>query len=124
LLLLQHGADIDARSDAGATSAHAIASWGNLPLAAALADEGWLAAADLALLDNAGETALQIAQRKLDEDRSDGNRRIVCELLRDNATLWTHEARPVVHRWLSHSLLIPDLVHVVLTFVDGKERGQ
>jgi ankyrin repeat protein len=124
LLLLQRGADIDARTDDGTTCAHAIASKGNLPLAEALADAGWLAAADLTLINNASETALQIAQRKLAANSADGNRQVICDLLRDNAALWTTKARPLVHRWLSHSLLIPDLAHVVLSFVDGKERGQ
>jgi hypothetical protein len=101
-----------------------MAMGGNLPLAAALADGGWLVAADLTLLNNDGETALQIAQRKLTADLSDGNKRIICDLLRDHAALWTNVARPLIHQWLSHSLLIPELAHVVLSFVDGKERGQ
>jgi hypothetical protein len=124
LLLLEHGVDMDARHDNGTICAHAIAMGGNLPLAEALADAGWLAAADLTLLNNASETALQIAQRKLAENPNEGSRRMIYDLLRDHATLWANEARPVVHRWLSHSLLIPDLAYVVLSFVDGKDRGQ
>jgi hypothetical protein len=124
LLLLQQGADIDARSDDGTTCAHAIASKGNLPAAEALADAGWFAAADLTLLNNKGETALQIAQRKLAEHPDEEHRQVIYDLLRDHAALWTEEARPLIHQWLSHSLLIPDLAHVVLSFVDGKERSQ
>jgi ankyrin repeat protein len=124
LLLLRRGADIDARSDIGTTCAHAIASGGNHPLASALADGGWLAAADLTLLNNTGETALQIAQRKRDVNPLDANCQVICDLLRDHAALWPNVARPLVRQWLSHSLLIPDLAHVVLSFVDGKERNQ
>jgi ankyrin repeat protein len=124
LLLLQHGADIDARMEDGTTCAHVIAAKGNRGLAATLADAGWLAAADLTLLNNKGETALQIAQRMLASNPHEGNRQMVCDVLRDNAALWTNVGRPLVHQWLSHSLLIPDLAHVVLSFVDGKERSQ
>jgi hypothetical protein len=124
LLLLARGADIDARSDNGTTCAHAIAIGCNLPLAEALTDAGWLAAADLTLRNKAGETALQVAQRMLAEHPNEEHRQVICDLLRDHAALWTNEARPLIHQWLSHSLLIPDLAHVVLSFVDGKERGQ
>jgi hypothetical protein len=74
LLLLQHGAGINARSDDGTTCAHAIAMGGNHPLAMALAEAGWLAAADLTLLDNNGETALQVAQRMLVANPDEGGR--------------------------------------------------
>jgi hypothetical protein len=57
-------------------------------------------------------------------DPSDADKAIICDLLRDHSTLWVTHARPLMHRWLSHSLLIPDLAHMVLSFVDGKERGQ
>jgi ankyrin repeat protein len=124
LLLLRRGADIDARMDDGTTCAHAIASEGNAHLAAALADGGWLAAADLTLLNNAGETALQVAQRELAFTFDDGDRQLIHDSLRDHAMLWTAKARPLIHRWLSHSLFIPDLAHMVLSFVDSKERGQ
>jgi hypothetical protein len=126
LLLLKHGADIDVRMNDGTTGAHAIAINGNHPLAEALADAGWLAAADLTLLDNDGDTALQVAQHNLAVDSASDKegRQVICDLLRDNAALWTNVARPLIHQWLSHSLLIPDLAHVVLSLVDGKERGQ
>jgi hypothetical protein len=124
LLLLQRGADIDARTDIGTTCAHAIAIMGNHHLASALADAGWLAAADLTLLNNKGETALQVARGMLSISPDEGKRQMICDLLRDHAALWTAKARPLIHRWLSHSLLIPDLAHVVLSFVDGRERGQ
>jgi hypothetical protein len=76
------------------------------------------------LLNNEGETPLQTAQRQLAADSANGKRRVTCDLLRAATALWAEEVRPLIHRWLSHSLLIPDLAHVVLSFVDGKERGQ
>jgi hypothetical protein len=124
LLLLQRDANIDACNSAGTTSAHAIAVMGNLTLAVALEGAGWLVAADLTMLDNNGETALQVAQRMLAENPDEEHRQMICHLLRDHAALWTNVARPLIHQWLSHSLLIPDLAHEVLSFVDGKERGQ
>jgi hypothetical protein len=48
---------------------------------------------------------------------------LLCNLLREHAALWTEEARPLIHRWLSDSRLIPDVASMVLSFVDGKERG-
>jgi ankyrin repeat protein len=123
LMLLQRGADIDARSNDGTTCAHAIARSGNAALAEALADAGWLAAADLTLLSHRGETALQMAQRRL-KTEGGANRRTVRNLLIQQPAIWKTQVRPLVHQCLSHSFLIPDLAHMVLSFVDGKERGQ
>jgi hypothetical protein len=65
-----------------------------------------------------------VAEQNLRDERKDEGCRIICDLLRDHAVRWINETRPLLHRLLSHSLLIPDLAHIVLSFVDGRERGQ
>jgi ankyrin repeat protein len=123
LLLLNRGADIDARDDEGMTAMHCLADDAQVEVCKGLADAGWLAAADLTLLNNKGETALQIAQRKLAENATNGDKRSICNMLHAHALLWKTEARPVVFRWLSHSLMLPDLANIVLSFMDGRERA-
>jgi hypothetical protein len=124
LLLLMHGADIDARDEAGKTAVHWLVEGAHLDMLEGLVDAGWLLVADLTQRNNAGETPLQVAQRQHGAQPMDVQRLVICDLLHVTEKLWTAKARPLVHRWLSHSLLIPDLAHVVLSFVDGKERGQ
>jgi hypothetical protein len=126
LMLLNRDADIDAQDGRGKTVLHWLAQRAHIEALKELADAGWLTAANLTLLNNAGETALETARRELNADDSVDvvQRRVICDLLREQATLWTEEARPLIHLLLSHSLRIPDLAHMVLSFVDGKERGQ
>jgi hypothetical protein len=124
LLLLSRGADIDARDDDGTTPAHAIAMKGNAPLAAALADAGWLTVADLTVLNNKSQTALQVAQEQLQANPGNLDRRVVQDLLGQHAALWKEQARPLIHRCLSQAWLLSDLADIVLSFVDGQERGQ
>jgi ankyrin repeat protein len=127
LMLLNRAADIDAQDGSGNTVIHWLVAGAEIAVLKELADAGWLTAANLTLLNNAGETALETARRELrvDDDRVDVvKRRVICDLLREQATLRTEEARPLIHLLLSHSLRIPDLAHMVLSFVDGKERGQ
>jgi len=64
LLLLEHGADIDARSTDGFTAVHWLAFLGKLRVLKALAARGCLTAAVLTLRNNEGKTALQIAQEQ------------------------------------------------------------
>jgi hypothetical protein len=119
-----HGADIDARDDAGKTVVHWLVEGAHLCTLEGLVDAGWLLVADLSLLSNAGETPLQVAQRQHGAQPTDVKRRVICDLLRATQMMWTAKARPLLHQWLSHSLLIPDMASIVLSFVDGKERGQ
>jgi len=123
LLLLKHGADIDARGSDGYTAAHYLAELGHRAVLLGLADGGWLLTADLTLLSNAGESALQVAQRKLTEQPEDSSRREIVELLREQAALWQSQARPLLHSLLSHSLLLPDLADIVLSYIDGQKRS-
>jgi ankyrin repeat protein len=97
-LLLERGANIDAQDDTGKTALHWLAWHTHFGILQKLADAGWLAAADLTLLDNAGETPLQIAQRWLRAVPSDVKRRSACDLLREHEALWTNMARPSIHR--------------------------
>jgi hypothetical protein len=127
VLLLQRGADIDAHDNRGDTVVHALAgssSFDALSALAVQAEAGWLLAADLSLRNTAGDTPLQIAQRQLAGYPCELKRQVTCDLLDEHASLWTARARPLLHQWLSYSLLIPDVASIVLSFVDGKERGQ
>jgi hypothetical protein len=122
LLLLQRGADIDARDDFGRNVVHWLAGFSYFDGLSAFAEEGWLLSADLALRDNEGETALQIAQGLLAGYTNELKREVTCELLRATEKLWKEEARPLIQCWLSHSLLIPDVASIVLSYVDGERR--
>jgi len=124
LLLLHRGADIDARSDFnGFTLLHSLAERKEAAMLKQLAEEGWLVVADHSVRNEAGETALELAQWKLAEQPHDFDRREICDVLRAQAALWQTKARPLLHRVLSHSLLIPDLADIVLDYMDGKEHG-
>jgi len=122
LLLLERGADIDAANSLGTTFAHCLAADGALTLLTQFVETGWLLAADLTQRNKEGETALQIAQRRLEKEPNSPERREVCEWLRVTASLWQSKARPLLHGWLADALL-PDLAYVVLSFVDGLERS-
>jgi hypothetical protein len=124
LLLPSCGADIDARDDEGWTAVHWMAVHGHYLMCKALADAGWIMMADLTLVTPGGETPLQIAQRKLGSDDTSPDRRGICSLLREHARLWKEEVRPLLHQWLSHSLLLPDVADIVLSYVDGKKKSK
>jgi hypothetical protein len=91
-----------------------------LLLLRALTQNGWLDKATLELTNNDGRTALQLAQAA---QWGDLRRREVCDLLRVGQQV-VELARPLKFKLLTEVLLIDDLAHSVMSFVDGKERGQ
>jgi len=123
LLLLERGADIDAVDENGWTSVHWMAHNGMVALMSELTGNGWLLVADLTLRNSAGATALENAQHELVAHPVKARVSACCDLLRATEQLWQTQARPLLLEALSHSLLLPDLAHVVLSYVDGQERA-
>jgi hypothetical protein len=122
VLIVERGADLDVCDNQGNTAVHWMAQNSRLMLLRALTQNGWLERANLELKNNAGHTALDLAQATWARTR-DPRSREVCELLRVSQQAVEH-ARPLKLRWLTEQLQIQDLAHIVMGFVDGKERAQ
>jgi hypothetical protein len=121
LFLLDHGADLEARDHQGNTAVHWMAHNGKLSLRT-LMQHRWLERVNLEQTNNDGRTALQLAQAAWSRAH-DARHREVCDLLRVGQQVAEH-ARPLKLRWLAKVLQIQDLAHIVMDFVDGKERVQ
>jgi hypothetical protein len=133
LQVLERGADLDAHDSQDWTALHWMAAFAKGTVLKELIRGGWLSEATLELPNNDGLTALQIAQNSLVRvvephsveamQHVPVRRREVCDLLRGMAQMQA-EARPMKLKLLTEILGVTDLAHMVMGFIDGKERAQ
>jgi len=120
LMLLETGADFDAAHPHGWTALYSLCYYSRLQVLRELTEPGWLAVAHINLVGVEGKTPIALLQQALRDKPDDGDVMEMLELLSGNMQLWHISVRHALLAQLGiHDQLIPDLVELIVSFIDG-----